>query len=68
MNPEQEANIHYKRKKVFKNEKSMNRSSCLLNILKICYNRQDLTRAWRNDEGTESLRYEAKKEKWVNET
>ena len=45
----------------FKNEKSMNRSSCLLNILKICYNRQDLTRAWRNDEDTGSLRYEAKK-------
>lgn len=46
----------------------MNRSSCLLNILKICYNRQDLTRAWRNDEDTGSLRYEAKKEKRVNET
>ena len=30
-------------------------------MLKICYNRQDLTRAWRNDEDTGSLRYEAKK-------
>lgn len=46
----------------------MNRSSCLLNILKICYNRQDLTRAWRNDEDMELLRYEEKKEKRVNET
>ena len=46
----------------------MNRPSCLLNMLKICYNRQDLTRAWRNDEDMELLRYEAKKEKWVNET